>query len=62
MGRLPRKDTLDLLKSVYADSSEDELLQMMNFIKKRKDEQMMGGTGGGIDKKIKILQDKQLNI
>ena len=26
-GRLPRKDTLDLLKSVYADSSEDELLQ-----------------------------------
>jgi hypothetical protein len=37
---------LDLLKSVYADSSEDELLEMMNFIKKRKDEQMMGGTGG----------------
>ena len=35
-GRLPRKDTLDLLKSVYADSSEDELLQMMDFIKKRK--------------------------
>ncbi|MDC1079579.1 DUF1501 domain-containing protein [Candidatus Pelagibacter sp.] len=45
-GRLPRKDTLDLLKSVYADSSEDELLEMMNFIKKRKDEQMMGGTSG----------------
>jgi len=62
-GRLPRKDTLDLLKSVYADSSEDELLQMMDFIKKRKDEQMMGGTGGGDrQKKIKILQDKQLNI
>jgi len=45
-GRLPRKDTLDLLKSVYADSSEDELLEMMNFIKKRKDEQLMGGTSG----------------
>ena len=43
-GRLPRKDTLDLLRSVYADSSEDELLEMMNFIKKRKDEQMMGGS------------------
>ena len=43
-GRLPRKDTLDLLRSVYAESSEDELLEMMNYIKKRKDEQMMGGT------------------
>ena len=54
-GRLPRKDTLDLLKSVYADSSEEELLQMMNFIKKRKDEQMMGGTGGGDRQKNKNL-------
>ena len=54
-GRLPRKDTLDLLKSVYADSSEDELLEMMNFIKKRKDEQMMGGTGGGDRQKNKNL-------
>ena len=54
-GRLPRKDTLDLLKSVYADSSEDELLQMMDFIKKRKDEQMMGGTGGGDRQKNKNL-------
>ena len=54
-GRLPRKDTLDLLKSVYADSSEDELLQMMDFIKKRKDEQMMGGTGGGERQKNKNL-------
>jgi uncharacterized protein (DUF1501 family) len=54
-GKLPRKDTLDLLKSVYADSSEDELLQMMNFIKKRKDEQMMGGTGGGDRQKNKNL-------
>jgi uncharacterized protein (DUF1501 family) len=54
-GRLPRKDTLDLLKSVYAESSEDELLQMMDFIKKRKDEQMMGGTGGGDRQKNKNL-------
>jgi len=54
-GRLPRKDTLDLLKSVYAESSEDELLQMMDFIKKRKDEQMMGGTGGGGRQKNKNL-------
>ena len=54
-GRLPRKDTLDLLKSVYADSSEDELLQMIDFIKKRKDEQMMGGTGGGDRQKNKNL-------
>jgi uncharacterized protein (DUF1501 family) len=54
-GRLPRKDTLDLLKSVYAESSEDELLQMMDFIKKRKDEQMMGSTGGGDRQKNKNL-------
>jgi uncharacterized protein (DUF1501 family) len=54
-GRLPRKDTLDLLKSVYADSSEEELLQMMDFIKKRKDEQMMGGAGGGDRQKNKNL-------
>jgi uncharacterized protein (DUF1501 family) len=45
-GKLPQKDTLDLLKSVYAESSEDELLEMMDFIKKRKDEQMMSGYGG----------------
>jgi uncharacterized protein (DUF1501 family) len=54
-GRLPRKDTLDLLKSVYADSSEDELLEMMNFIKKRKDEQMMGGTAGWDKRKNRNL-------
>ena len=51
-GRLPRKDTLDLLRSIYADSSEDELLEMMNFIKKRKDEQMMGGS---------VFRDKREN-
>ena len=45
-GSLPRKETLDLLRSVYAESSEDELLEMMDFIKKRKDEQMMSGTTG----------------
>jgi uncharacterized protein (DUF1501 family) len=46
--RLPREDTLELLKSIYADSSEEELLDMMNFIKKRKNEEMMGmGFGSG---------------
>ena len=45
-GKLPQKDTLDLLRSVYAESSEDELLEMMDYIKKRKDEQMMSGYGG----------------
>ena len=54
-GRLPQKDTLDLLRSVYADSSEDELLEMMDFIKKRKDEQMMGGTSGRGKRKNKNL-------
>ena len=54
-GKLPRKDTLDLLRSVYADSSEDELLEMMNFIKKRKDEQMMGGSSGRGKRKNKNL-------
>ena len=43
-GRLPRERTFELLRSVYAESSEDELLEMMNYIKKRKDEEMMGGT------------------
>ncbi len=48
-GKLPREETLELLKSVYADSSEEELLDMMNFIKKRKNEQM--GTGASYDKR-----------
>ncbi|MDC0898247.1 DUF1501 domain-containing protein [Candidatus Pelagibacter sp.] len=43
-GRLPRERTLELLRSVYTESSEDELLEMMNYIKKRKNEEMMGGT------------------
>jgi len=43
-GRLPREETLELLRSIYADSSEEELLDMMNFVKKRKNEQMMGMT------------------
>ena len=43
-GRLPREETLELLKSIYADSSEEELLDMMNFVTKRKNEQMMGMT------------------
>jgi uncharacterized protein (DUF1501 family) len=45
-GKLPREETLDLLRSVYAESSEEELLEMMNYIKKRKTEQMMGGYYG----------------
>ncbi len=49
-GRLPREETLDLLKSIYAESSEEELLYMMNFIKKRKNEQMTGG-GSSYDKR-----------
>ena len=48
-GRLPREETLELLKSVYADSSEEELFDMMNFIKKRKNEQM--GTGASYNKR-----------
>ena len=54
-GKLPQKDTLDLLRSVYAESSEDELLEMMDFIKKRKDEQMMGGTSNYGKRKNKNL-------
>ena len=54
-GRLPLEDTLDLLRSVYAESSEDELLEMMNHIKKRKTEQMMGGHSGHNKRKNKNL-------
>ncbi|WP_435162590.1 DUF1501 domain-containing protein [Candidatus Pelagibacter bacterium nBUS_25] len=43
-GKLPQNDTLDLLRSVYAESSEDELIEMMDFIKKRKNEQMISGS------------------
>uniref|UniRef100_UPI000AEF38BD DUF1501 domain-containing protein n=1 Tax=Pelagibacter ubique TaxID=198252 RepID=UPI000AEF38BD len=45
-GKLPREETLELLRSIYADSSEEQLLDMMNFIKKRKNEEMMGGYSG----------------
>jgi uncharacterized protein (DUF1501 family) len=54
-GKLPRERTLELLRSVYAESSEDELLEMMNYIKKRKNEEMMGGTGGWGKRKNKNL-------
>ena len=54
-GKLPQKETLDLLRSVYAESSEDELLEMMDYIKKRKDEQMMGGTSNYGKRKNKNL-------
>ena len=40
--KLPREDTLELLKSIYAERSEEELLDMMNYIKKRKNEEMIG--------------------
>ena len=43
-GKLPQNNTLDLLRSVYAESSEDELIEMMDFIKKRKNEQMISGS------------------
>jgi uncharacterized protein (DUF1501 family) len=54
-GKLPREATLDLLRSVYAESSEDELLEMMNYIKKRKNEEMMGGTMNHSKRKNKNL-------
>ena len=54
-GRLPRESTLELLRSVYAESSEDELLEMMNHIKKRKNEQMIGASSGHGQRKNKNL-------
>jgi uncharacterized protein (DUF1501 family) len=54
-GKLPREDTLELLRSIYAESSEDELIEMMNYIKRRKDEQMMGGTSNRGKRKNKNL-------
>ena len=57
-GKLPRERTLELLRSVYAESSEDELLEMMNYIKKRKNEEMMGGTMSRGKRKNKNLAKK----
>ena len=57
-GKLPRESTLNLLRSVYAESSEDELLEMMNYIKKRKNEEMMGGTMSRGKRKNKNLAKK----
>ena len=57
-GKLPRQGTLELLRSVYAESSEDELLEMMNYIKKRKNEEMMGGTMSRGKRKNKNLAKK----
>ena len=57
-GKLPREGTLELLRSVYAESSEDELLEMMNYIKKRKNEEMMGGTMSRGKRKNKNLAKK----
>lgn len=40
-GQLPDDETLELLRSVYHERSEEELIDMINFIKKRKTEDMM---------------------
>ena len=40
-GQLPDDETLELLRSVYHERSEEELIDMLNFIKKRKTEDMM---------------------
>ncbi len=57
-GKLPRERTLELLRSIYAESSEDELLEMMNYIKRRKNEEMMGGTMSRGKRKNKNLAKK----
>ena len=44
-GKLPRTETLELLKSIYAERSEEELLNMMKHIKDRKRKEMMKKTG-----------------
>ena len=43
-GKLPRTETLELLKSIYAERSEKELLDMMKFIEERKKKEMMNGN------------------
>ena len=58
-GKLPRDETLNLLKSIYADSSEEELMDMMNFIKKRKNEEMMAGYSSNWDKRKNNNLSKQ---
>lgn len=40
-GQLPDDETLELLRSVYHERSEEELIDMINFIKKRKTEDTM---------------------
>ena len=42
-GKRPRDESLNLLKSIYADNSEEELMDIMNLIKTRKHEEMMAG-------------------
>ena len=43
-GKLPREETLELLKSIYAERSEEELLDMMKFITDRKNKEKMDGS------------------
>ena len=45
-GILPRKETLELLKSIYAEKSENDLLEMMQYISDRKNKEMMSGSSG----------------
>ena len=42
-GKLPKQETLELLKSIYAEKSENDLLEMMQYISDRKNEEMMTG-------------------
>ena len=50
-GKLPKKETLELLKSIYAEKSEDDLLEMMKYISDRKSEEMMTGYTRNRDKR-----------
>ena len=43
-GKLPREETLELLKSIYAERSEEDLLEMMKYISDRKNKEMMSGS------------------
>jgi uncharacterized protein (DUF1501 family) len=45
-GILPREETLEILKSIYAEKSEDDLLEMMQYILDRKNKEMMSGSSG----------------
>ena len=50
-GKLPKKETLELLKSIYVEKSENDLLEMMQYISDRKSEEMMTGYIRNHDKR-----------